>query len=323
VTFTTGAISGFEEDPAQGGPWFKTDTEINPGNSGGSAIDINGNLIGIPTAGIIDPDSAGKIGLLRPINAASEILSGASGLGVPGCDGNTGGDTPIVIDPDGSDILLNFQGFTLAADDDELVTAAPSGIQEVYANFEYIGVSADTSFRSQWFVNGEPMEDSLLEFDEWPLDPGDGFAWINTTNPDGLADGVYTIEIVAGDKSVTSPEFTVGGGSGEVGDTATVIGRVLSADTGRPVRDALFVVLNPEITWDELDTSNPDHILDIAFTDSRGNFQGTFPLPLNQHYSLGVLAEGFEPLLADDVDLNEFEPAGGFVDFGDIGIKAE
>lgn len=87
VTFTTGTVSGFEEDPQQGGPWLKTDTEINPGNSGGSAIDLNGNLIGVPTAGIIDPDSAGKIGLLRPINAASEILDDVTGLGVPGCNG--------------------------------------------------------------------------------------------------------------------------------------------------------------------------------------------------------------------------------------------
>jgi serine protease Do len=325
VTFTTGIISGFEEDPRAGGPWFKTDTEINPGNSGGSAIDETGNLIGVPTAGIIDPDSAGKIGLVRPINAAGEILSDLSGLGVPGCNGGGGGTTPNPVVPIGGEdgeIILNFQGYTLSADDDEFVTTAPSGVEEIYANFEYIGVSADTPFVAEWFVNGESIEDSLLEFDEWPLDPGDGFFWVNTTNPDGLEDGVYTMELTAGDRTLVSDEIVVGGG-GEVADSVTLTGRILSADTGRPVRDALFVVLAPGITWDTLDTSDPNHILDIAFSDSRGDFQSNFPIPLNERYSLGVLAEGFEPLIVDDVDLNEFGPSGGFVDFGDLGIKAE
>ena len=327
VTFTTGTVSGFEEDPQQGGPWLKTDTEINPGNSGGSAIDLTGNLIGVPTAGIIDPDSAGKIGLLRPINAAGEILDDLSGLGVPGCNGGTT-DTPnnnggLNIGGEDGQIILNFQGFTLSSEDEEFVNSAPTGVEEIYANFEYIGVAADTPFESRWFLNGEPLEDSFLEFDEWPLDPGDGFFWINTTNPDGLEDGIYTIELTAGDKTIASDEFTVGGGGGEVADEVTITGRVLSADTGRAVRDALFVVLAPGITWDELDTNDPAHILDIAFTDSRGNFQSNIAFPINEVYSLGVLADGFEPLLADGVDLNEFEPAGGFVDFGDIGIKAE
>jgi len=326
VTFTTGKISGFEEDPQAGGPWLKTDAEINPGNSGGSAIDIDGNLIGVPTAGIIDPDSAGKIGLLRPINAAGEILNDISGLGVPGCNGgsaNTPTGPVVPIGGENGQIILNFQGFTLTSEDEDFVTSAESGVEEIYANFEYIGVSADTPFVSQWFVNGEPMEDSFLEFDEWPLDPGDGYFWINTANPDGLEDGIYTIELTAGDKTVASEQFAVGGGGGEVADEVTITGRVLSADTGRAVRDALFVVLAPGITWDSLDSNDPKHILDIAFTDSKGNFQSNIAFPLNEIYSVGVLSDGFEPLLADEVDLNEFEPAGGFVDFGDLGIKAE
>lgn len=325
VTFTEGIISGFEEDPQAGGPWLKTDTEINPGNSGGSAIDTTGNLVGVPTAGIIDPDSAGKIGLLRPINAAGDILDDLSGLGVPGCNGGT--STPIEpvvpIGGENGQIILNFQGFTLDAEDEEFVTNAPAGVEEIYANFEYIGVSADTPFESQWYLNGEAMEDSFLQFDEWPLDAGDGFFWINTANPDGLEDGIYTIELTVGERTLTSDEFTVGGGGGEVADEVTITGRIVSADTGRAVRDALFVVLAPGITWDDLDTNDPSHILDIAFTDSKGNFQSNIAFPLNEVYSLGVLADGFEPLLADEVDLEEFEPTGGFVDFGDIGIKAE
>jgi hypothetical protein len=167
------------------------------------------------------------------------------------------------------------------------------------------------------------MEESYLQFDEWPLEAGDGYFWINTENPDGLADGIYTIELTVGDRTLSSEQFVVGEGGGEVADEVTITGRILSADTGRAVRDALFVVLAPGITWDALDTNDPSHILDIAFSDSRGNFQSNIAFPLDQLYSVGVLADGFEPLLADEVDLSEFGPTGGFVDFGDIGIKAE
>ncbi len=326
VTFTTGKISGFDDDPAAGGPWLKTDAEINPGNSGGSAIDTNGLLVGIPTAGIIDPDSAGKIGLLRPINAADSVIAGVSGLGVPGCTG--GSTTPITpstppINSNGTQVILNFQGFSLDSDADEYVTFADSGITKIYANIEYIGAKTSTPLTAEWFVNGQLLEGSSLSFDTWPLDAGDGSAWINTSNPNGLEDGVYTIQIQAGDSTLTSPEITIGGGSNvPASKSVSVIGRVLSADTGRPVADALFVVLAPGITWDAFDSSNPDHLLDIAFTDSKGNFQTNVTLPLNQVYALGVLADGFEPLLADEVDLSEFAQ-GNIADFGDIGIKAE
>jgi S1-C subfamily serine protease len=75
LTVTRGIHSGiarFSDDP---GSFIKTDTEINHGNSGGTAINANGELIGIPTAGRIDAESSGKIGLVRPINEAKALLA--------------------------------------------------------------------------------------------------------------------------------------------------------------------------------------------------------------------------------------------------------
>jgi putative serine protease PepD len=75
LTVTRGIHSGiarFTDDP---GSFIKTDTEINHGNSGGTAINAAGELIGVPTAGRIDPESSGKIGLVRPINEAKPLLA--------------------------------------------------------------------------------------------------------------------------------------------------------------------------------------------------------------------------------------------------------
>jgi putative serine protease PepD len=75
LTVTRGIHSGiarFTDDP---GSFIKTDTEINHGNSGGTAINSAGELIGIPTAGRIDAEASGKIGLVRPINEAKALMA--------------------------------------------------------------------------------------------------------------------------------------------------------------------------------------------------------------------------------------------------------
>jgi S1-C subfamily serine protease len=74
LTVTRGIHSGiarFTDDP---GSFIKTDTEINRGNSGGTAINAAGELIGIPTAGRIDREAPGKIGLVRPIDEAKPLI---------------------------------------------------------------------------------------------------------------------------------------------------------------------------------------------------------------------------------------------------------
>lgn len=83
-TMTRGTMSGFMPDHKNGidHGWIKTDTEINFGNSGGMAIDRYGRLIGVPTSiktafmSSNTPISAGKLGLIRPINAARMFLEG-------------------------------------------------------------------------------------------------------------------------------------------------------------------------------------------------------------------------------------------------------
>lgn len=56
---------------------LQTSAEINPGNSGGALVDINGNLIGIPTLAATDPEfgnsQAQGIGFAIPINRAKFI----------------------------------------------------------------------------------------------------------------------------------------------------------------------------------------------------------------------------------------------------------
>ena len=54
ITYTAGHVSGFvDEDGDSEIDWIKTDAVVNHGNSGGTAINDNGEMIGVPTAKIL------------------------------------------------------------------------------------------------------------------------------------------------------------------------------------------------------------------------------------------------------------------------------
>ncbi len=76
-TVTTGVVSAINRSiDAQFEPLIQTDAAINPGNSGGPLLDARGQVIGINTVVLRDPESGGAasgLGFAIPINLASEI----------------------------------------------------------------------------------------------------------------------------------------------------------------------------------------------------------------------------------------------------------
>src|SRR5256886_6735666 len=83
-TVTNGIISalGRNVDEGQGSAIIpnaiQTDAPINPGNSGGALVDLQGNLIGIPTLTAIDPEfnaPANGVGFAIPSNRVNFIAT--------------------------------------------------------------------------------------------------------------------------------------------------------------------------------------------------------------------------------------------------------
>ncbi|MBN1440272.1 MAG: trypsin-like peptidase domain-containing protein, partial [Anaerolineales bacterium] len=74
-TFTRGTVAGFLPDESidESRGWIKTDAEVNHGNSGGIAINVKGELIGVPSMAYVDPEGSGKISGIRPINLAHVV----------------------------------------------------------------------------------------------------------------------------------------------------------------------------------------------------------------------------------------------------------
>src|SRR5438067_2875116 len=82
-TVTNGIVSALKRSVSegQGAPTIQnaiqTDAPINPGNSGGALVDLQGNVVGIPTLTAIDPEfntPANGVGVAIPVNRVKTIL---------------------------------------------------------------------------------------------------------------------------------------------------------------------------------------------------------------------------------------------------------
>ncbi len=81
-TVTNGIVSALNRSVSEGNgvtipTAIQTDAPINPGNSGGALVDMQGNLIGIPTLAAIDPEfntPASGVGFAIPSNRVNLIV---------------------------------------------------------------------------------------------------------------------------------------------------------------------------------------------------------------------------------------------------------
>lgn len=82
-TVTSGIISALNRIVSEGSGGavlpdsIQTDAAINPGNSGGALVDLNGNVVGVPTLGAIDPEfktPASGVGFAIPANRVKFIV---------------------------------------------------------------------------------------------------------------------------------------------------------------------------------------------------------------------------------------------------------
>src|SRR2546426_6303825 len=83
-TVTNGIVSVLKRSVSegQGGPTIQnaiqTDAAINPGNSGGALVDLQGNVVGIPTLSAIDPEfktPATGVGFAIPSNRVKSVVT--------------------------------------------------------------------------------------------------------------------------------------------------------------------------------------------------------------------------------------------------------
>ncbi len=190
VTFTRGIVAGFVDEDGDGVlDWIKTDADVARGNSGGLATNAQGQMVGIPSAGVADVETASSISLLRPIDRALSLMRAAQGQSANEIDRDTANSinaqTP----------RITSVSFTAAIDHNgDAVDSAQRfdyGIRAVYAVFRYENFSNSGTFRFVWRREGQELAGS-----QWQWQGGNqGRDWVNMYAAQPLEVGAYELEL--------------------------------------------------------------------------------------------------------------------------------
>ncbi len=239
ITFTEGAVSGFTSDRSvDGRAWIKTDATIAGGNSGGMAVNMAGQLIGVPTRasagetegdivdcrpvvdtnrdGIIDDSDTcvpigGFINGLRPVNLAIALIDAAE-------SGQQYVTQPLSPAPSGGYDLSETYFYNLVfsdgvTEDDQpkdLWYTLPGNSSQLCAFWDYEGMVDGMSWSAYWFVDGELDEDASYVDETWAGSSA-GNWWVCVTSEGSLGDGLYELVLEVQGESMLTNSIFVGG----------------------------------------------------------------------------------------------------------------
>ncbi len=334
ITFTEGVVSGFTREPGvEGRAYVKTDATIAGGNSGGLAANLGGEIIGVPTQvgyggaerfadcryladtngdGYINQNDncipvGGFINAIRPVNLAKSLVEAAkSGATVP--------TTPTRPKPGKTAGQASFSNivFAPAVDDYDQptmsVTQLPSGSTALYACWQYAGMADGVMWEARWYLDGEYQADVSWTPDAWKGGES-GSWWLSVSNENGLIEGVYRLELYVEDQKLAEGSIKVGGAaapSTTPGEGLLIRGYVINASTKRGIGGALYIVLIPGVTVEDWN-GDEDQVYTFAQTDINGYFELPYALERNQSYGILVWAEGYRPVIGDDVFIGDEE----------------
>jgi len=181
-----------------------------------------------------------------------------------------------------------------------------AGIPELYAVFDWELLAAGTLYTMRWRVDGTIFYEETVPWRN--AQNGGGFI-TRLSAPDGLPDGTYSIELLIRDTLLAQAEAAVGIGQLPIDPFADASGvqlngRIVDAETQEGIPGVSFIMLTEDwsvadFIWDQ------EQVFAIAFTDRNGNFQIERPLAFDAPYSIIIQADGYVPINADGVLVDE------------------
>ena len=331
VTFTSGNVSGFSQERGVNASraWVKTDATIAGGNSGGTGVNEDGRLVGVPTqaaagSGVTPVDArpvldtnrdgrvdqrdtpmaiGGFINGLRPINLAIPLLKKA-GMQIAS-DRTEGADDlpdhrvePIWhFDPAArkekptfSNLLFSNQVTSDGRPINPTLTI-PTGVDRVYASFDYDNFTNGTPWSAVWMSDGRVIIEQLENWD----DGESGRKTIKISNQSGVPDGEYQLVIGIGGEVALEAKMMVGKLVDE--SDAEVSGRLVDIVNSKPISKGLIIVVKPNVPLRSfLNDRKESDVVTSTESGSDGSFTLPDQLPKGMAYSLVVAAAGYKPL---------------------------
>jgi len=190
-------------------------------------------------------------------------------------------------------------------------TRFPSGLEELYVFWEYTGMRDGMAWEERWLLDRE----ELARFEAtWQWGESGLFRdRIYRESGRPLDDGTYTLELYVEGELVQSGTAVIGSGAAPTPtplpptEGLFIQGTIVDADTERGIEGAAFIVLQPGVRTGEWD-GDETQVYTWATTDRNGYFELPLPLERGQRYSIIVGAEGYTPLMEDDLLVSD-EPS--------------
>ncbi|WP_162909946.1 trypsin-like peptidase domain-containing protein [Aggregatilinea lenta] len=194
-------------------------------------------------------------------------------------------------------------------------TEFQSGISALYAFFDWHLMAPGTLWTRRWTVDSEVMYEVT---EPWTA-PSDGENFfVSLTSDTTLPDATYGLEIWIANVQLLTVTARVGLGQLPVDTFASaegvqMSGHIYDAETGQGVPGAMFIVLEPEFSVEDF-TWDQTQVLGSSMADSEGRFQIPVLLPRGTEdepvlYSVLVQAEGYLPVSADGIEVNDTTPS--------------
>ncbi len=309
LTFSKGSVAGFESrDKLK--VWIKTDAATGPGDSGAMVVNDAGEIIGVHTQGWSDPQSAARLSAERPINRAYDLLRRAQAGGCSGGPATTTKPATTTGNPGNAQI----GSITFAEDVDRNNkpirpgTQFKTGLKAVSAVYSYSGMKNGLNWSPIWYLDDEPVINNSYKWDGG----ASGTQARTLSSKSSLPDGQYRLEVTVEGKVLQKSAFTIGSSAPTTTRPSNrsgvlVTGTIVDADTGRPIMNAVFIVLQPGSRYADWDGS-ADAILTYAQTDRRGKFQLPDLLPRGQSYTIVAGAQDYNDNYEDDVAVDDSTP---------------
>ena len=187
-------------------------------------------------------------------------------------------------------------------------------MSELYGVWDYTGMTNNLSWNVTWLLNDEVV---VNQDDQWKGDDkGTWSSYLYMQNGAPLPLGKYEMQLSIQGTVVQTATTTIGDVANlptptpvpDIADSVVIKGTITDSTTGKPIEGAVFAVLVEGVTWDAFNDTT-DQTLDLAFTDSDGNFQLTTPLPRGHKYSMGAFADGYVSSVTDAVPITNDLPA--------------
>lgn len=198
-----------------------------------------------------------------------------------------------------------------AANSPEEAPEAPAGsnftteVNTLYALFDWQQITQGTEWTVRWFVDNDLFFEEKLRWSG--ASQGENYL-MRLSNPQGIPDGSYRVELTVGAVRLTVTEALVGIGQLPIDRFADpsgvqVVGRIVDSVTNEGVADVTFVMISEDFSvvdfiWDS------EQIYAIGTTDRNGNFELDRLLELSTDdrivpYSVMIRADGYLPVELD------------------------